>query len=144
MKTYIKQQSGTDFVDIETTYGVVIFNINGLYDTEAKDYYSYDWAKEDGVDVYVPLDRKVKSSQIEMRGYVYDEDAMTKYITFRDFLLAGAICTFYDDIRLLEASIVLEKMLIEVERPRDGKSFVQFKMTFTNINGKTTAHVEAE
>lgn len=144
MKGYFKIEGGTTFVDIATTYKVVLFNVSGLYDTEAKEYYSYDWANEDGADVYVPTDRKVKTVPVEMRGYIYETDAMAQYVLFRDFLLSGGVMKFYDDARNLECSVVLEKMSIEVDRPREDKSFLQFKMTFTNIDGKTITHIEDE
>lgn len=140
MKGYFKTEGSTTFVDIEATYGVILFSVIGLTDIEPKEYYSYDWLNQDGDDVYVPLDRKVKSVPVEMKAYIYDVDAIELYVLFRDFILGGGIMKFYDNIRNLECSLVIDKISIELDRPRGDKSFLQLKMEFTNVDGKTIIH----
>lgn len=144
MGYYLKAIDDVAYTDIQTTYGVKVFEVKGIWEEEAKEYYSYDWANEDGLDVYIPTSRKVKALPIELRGYILSSDADSKLSSFKSFLLSNGALMYYDDHRLQECTLAYEKMNIEIDRVRSDMKFIQFKITFTNISGKFTTHIDEE
>lgn len=95
-------------VDIESTYGIRVTSVRGLNPPQPKEIFTRDWATENGVDVYIPDTRKIKSSEIIMTIYVKGDTstAMAKYKVFCDFLLASGLITYRDTVQSVTVNII--------------------------------------
>lgn len=122
--------------DFETDWGVKILEIKGATDENAKGYYSIAFAEENGAEVYVPNDRKVDTSSVEIRGMFVGIGALGYIEQMKAYLRGNGILHFADENKGIEFDLVYESFTPEVERYRAEGDFVQFKLNFTkNING---------
>ena len=136
---FLKGEEDLTFTDL-SSMSINVYSVNGLLDEEPKAGYSYDWADEDGIEVYIPEERTVKALEVEMWAYILGSNAVNTLNTFKTFLKTKGILTYYDTIRNRECQLRYDKLTVEVDRFRSGSQFIQFKVIFTNIDGITNTH----
>lgn len=131
----IRPKLGVEYKDFLTDWGVRIIEVKGAFDETPKGYYSLDFAEENGLEVYIPADRKVSNREVSIRGVYYGSDSSLYIEQMKTYLRGNGVLHFWDTHKGIEFDAVYENYETETERFRSDIEFVQFKLTFQkNIN----------
>ena len=131
----IRPKLGVEYKDFLTDWGIRIIEVKGAFDETPKGYYSLDFAEENGLEVYVPSDRKVSNREVSIRGVYYGSDSSLYIEQMKTYLRGNGVLHFWDTHKGIEFDAVYENYETETERFRSDIEFVQFKLTFQkNIN----------
>lgn len=129
---YIQQEGGLA-IDVESAYNLRVIKPKPIFVEQPKDLFQRDWAEEDGVDVYIPTERKMKARKFELNVYC---SGVTFLQDYRDFctLLAGAGFDYWDIDQGVRVACVMESQEIEIYSHIDRKLIG--KITILNYTGK--------
>jgi hypothetical protein len=84
MANFFVRQEGGSAVDIESTYNLRVIKPKPVFVEQPKDLFKRSWADEDGDDVYIPLERKMKSREFALEVYCSGNTFLQDY---RDFCI---------------------------------------------------------
>lgn len=127
-----KSEAGT--VIFDHTSGIVLLTASKRK-IETKDVFSRDWVEIDGIDPYLPPDRAVKVSDLELTFYSvgHKNTNPQKVDQFWRTLVNSGVVQFYDDITKRSIKLVLES-IEEITNTESGlKNMIHFKLKFTSV-----------
>ena len=133
MGNFYIQQEGGSAIDIESTYNLRVIKPKPIFVEQPKDLFIRDWANEDGVDVYIPMDRKMKAREFELSVYC---SGVTFLQDYRDFctLLASDGFDYWDIDQGVRVGCVMESQEIEMYNHIEKKLIG--KITILNNTGR--------
>ena len=133
MANFFIQQEGGSPIDIESTYNLRVVKPKPIFVEQPKDLFQRDWADEDGVDVYVPLDRKMKSRTFDLSVYCSGSTFLQDY---RDFciLLSEKGFDYWDVDQGVKVGCVMDKQ--EIIKYNQVSKQLTGKITILNKTGK--------
>lgn len=131
----IKKLADSVYKDFLVDYKTTVYNSIGFGEENPKPYYAYDWIEEHGLDVHIPLDRKISASDIEMKCFLVSATAQTDLATLKTYLRGAGVMVLYDDIRGIKYNVGYEGVKIDLEAFRSSKSLIAFTLKFKNISG---------
>lgn len=82
---YFQKETDSSPVDIESTFKIRVTSVRGLNPASPKELFTRDWAEEDGVDVYLPDDRKKRSTEITMTCFAESNDTKSASVLYDEF-----------------------------------------------------------
>lgn len=138
MANFFFTKDGTE-IDIEDTFKVRVTSVRGLNAPQPKELIKRDWANEDGVDVYLPEERKCKSSEVVMTVLAEDRilyNAREQYDAFCAYIFNGYI-GYRDTVQNKSATLIYDSSK-PVWFQFTGQNKIFFEVTFLNPSGKVT------
>lgn len=134
MVNFYIQREGESAVDIESTYGLQVTHVDGLHPSSFKPVFKREWAGENGVDVYLPAERKTKPRNVVITIYMDGVNFLDNYKNFINFVSEKKF-DYWDTLRNIKVA-----MIHEGENTPQWIQYtsmqLQFKITFLNYTGK--------
>jgi len=98
---YFQKVTDVTPLDIESTFNVRVKSTRGLTQAQPKELFKREWANEDGVDVYVPSTRLLKSATITISCYAAATETKTAIELYDDICdyMIGAEFDYWDTLQ---------------------------------------------
>jgi len=138
---YFQFDGAPSAIDIEQSYGIRVTSVRGLHPADPKEIFTRDWADENGVDVYIPATRKVKSTEVTMTCFAENgtlETAIEKYDRFCESIITDAPILYWDTLQNQQVSLIYtgnKPVWYQFVAP----TRLMFEITFLNATGTRTA-----
>lgn len=141
MATNFYFQKATDVlpIDIESTFNVRVTQVRGLNPSSPKGLFTRDWANENGVDVYLPETRYVKSKEVTMTFFATSTATKTAIQLYDDICayMIGDEFDYWDTLQNKKVG------LIYIDNKTEWYQFitpqkVMFEITLLNKTGERT------
>jgi hypothetical protein len=131
-------QRGESIIDIESTFKIRITQVRGLNKSQPKDLHMRDWASENGVDVYIPSERKIKAGEVVITAFAEKTDftqPLQKYDQVCDYLLLGEVI-YWDEVTQRKVTLIYTEHKSAWYSFIQGNEKLMFEITLLNPSGE--------
>lgn len=98
--------------------------------------YTEEFAEDDKVRVYTPLDAPYNTTSLELSLYFVGEKRISENLTFNDYINKG-VMKYWDNARGIEFYFYCDNITISDEKMYGNLPYIEAKYTLINIKGKT-------
>ena len=123
-------------IDIEATFNVRVRQVRGLNPASPKKLFTRDWANENGIDVYVPATRLLKSTNVIITFFAVSIPGKTAIELYDDICtyMVGAEFDYWDTLQNKKVNLIYTDNKPEWYQMITPQK-VMFEITFLNKTG---------
>ena len=123
--------------DLEQDFGSLLYkSLTNTVQYGKKRRYTEEFAEDNRVRVYTPLNASYNTTSLELSLYFVGEKRTSEILTFNDYINTG-VMKYWDTARGIEFYFYCDNITISDEKMYGNLPYIEAKYTLINIKGKT-------